>query len=154
MVCLKTSPKFSDVSTRVSDGHEPLEPRERCRSVFDGPPRVLHASSSGWLPQKAQDSDAIAAFRASRFCQQPSIMRCATTLIASLSMAAAMRLPAMAVPSSSLAPRMYYDLRGGGKAAASSPFDMIKGRKIVLSVHESYGPRRVSATAWLPQCHR
>ena len=56
-------------------------------------------------------------------------MRCATTLIASLSMAAAMRLPAMAVPSSSLAPRMY-DLRGGGKAS-SSPFDMLKGRKIV-----------------------
>ena len=70
-------------------------------------------------------------FVQSRFCQQPSIMRCATTLIASLSMAAAMRLPAMAVPSSSLAPRMY-DLRGGGKAAASSPFDMLKGRKIVL----------------------
>ena len=59
-------------------------------------------------------------------------MRCATTLIASLSMAAAMRLPAMAVPSSSLAPRMY-DLRGGGKAY------MLKGRKIVLPVHESYG---------------
>ncbi len=58
-------------------------------------------------------------------------MRYATTLIASLSMAAAMRLPAMAVPSSSLAPRMY-DLRGGGKASASSsPFDMLKGRKIV-----------------------
>ena len=32
-----------------------------------------------------------------------------------------------------------YDLRGGGKAAASSPFDMLKGRKIVLPVHESYG---------------
>ena len=60
-------------------------------------------------------------------------MRCATTLIASLSMAAAMRLPAMAVPSSSLAPRMY-DLRGGGKASSSSPFDMLKGRKIVLPV--------------------
>ena len=59
-------------------------------------------------------------------------MRCATTLIASLSMAAAMRLPAMAVPSSSLAPRMY-DLRGGGKAVSSSPFDMLKGRKIVLT---------------------
>ena len=58
-------------------------------------------------------------------------MRYAPTLIASLSMAAAMRLPAMAVPSSSLAPRMY-DLRGGGKASASSsPFDMLKGRKIV-----------------------
>ena len=41
-----------------------------------------------------------------------------------------MRLPATAVPSSSLAPRMY-DLRGGGKAVASSPFDMLKGRKIV-----------------------
>jgi len=24
-----------------------------------------------------------------------------------------------------------YDLRGGGKAASSSPFDMLKGRKIV-----------------------
>ena len=60
-------------------------------------------------------------------------MRCATTLIASLSMAAAMRLPAIAVPSSSLAPRMY-DLRGGGKASSSSPFDMLKGRKIVLPV--------------------
>ena len=52
----------------------------------------------------------------------------ALTLIASLSTAAAMRLPATAAPS--LAPRMY-DLRGGGKAAASSPFDMLKGRKIV-----------------------
>ena len=77
-------------------------------------------------------------YRSSRFYQQPSIMRCATTLIASLSMAAAMRLPAMAVPSSSLAPRMY-DLRGGGKASSSSPFDMLKGRKIVIPVHESYG---------------
>ena len=42
-------------------------------------------------------------------------------------------------PPSSLAPRMY-DLRGGGKtSASSSPFDMLKGRKIVLPVHESYG---------------
>ena len=57
-------------------------------------------------------------------------------LITSLSTAAAMRLPAT-VPSS-LAPRMY-DLRGGGKAASSSPFDLLKGRKIVLPVHESYG---------------
>jgi len=78
-------------------------------------------------------------------------MRCATTLIASLSMAAAMRLPAMAVPSSSLAPRMY-DLRGGGKASSSSPFDMLKGRKIVLPVCKNhiYMSRRVSATAWPP----
>ena len=53
-------------------------------------------------------------------------MRCATTLIASL--ATAMRLPATAP--SGLAPRML-SLQGGGKAAASSPFDMLKGRKIV-----------------------
>ena len=76
-------------------------------------------------------------------------MRCATTLIASLSMAAAMRLPAMAVPSSSLTPRMY-DLRGGGKASSSSPFDMLKGRKIVLPSACIIWSRRVSATAWPP----
>ena len=56
-------------------------------------------------------------------------MRCAAVLISSLStLAAAMRLPAMAAPSG--LPML--DLRGGGKAAASSPFDMLKGRKIVL----------------------
>ena len=43
-------------------------------------------------------------------------------------MAAAMRLPATAP--SGLAPRML-SLQGGGKAASSSPFDMLKGRKIV-----------------------
>ena len=69
-------------------------------------------------------------FQRRRSCQA-SNMRCATSLsLRRISVAAAMRLPATAVPSSSLAPRMY-DLRGGGKAAASSPFDMLKGRKIV-----------------------
>ena len=56
-------------------------------------------------------------------------MRFATLLLALLaSLAAAMRLPATAP--SGLAPRML-SLQGGGKAAASSPFDMLKGRKIV-----------------------
>ena len=50
------------------------------------------------------------------------------TLVASLSLAAAMRLPATAP--SGLAPRML-SLQGGGRAASSSPFDMLKGRKIV-----------------------
>ena len=53
-------------------------------------------------------------------------MRCAVLTLSSL--AAAMRLPATAP--SGLAPRML-SLQGGGKAAASSPFDMLKGRKIV-----------------------
>ena len=79
-------------------------------------------------------------------------MRCATTLIASLSMAAAMRLPATAVPSSSLVPRMY-DLRGGGKASSSSPFDMLKGRKIVTPVNESYGLHTPSTRRWLDGVH-
>lgn len=49
-------------------------------------------------------------------------------LMASLATAAAMRAPAVAL-TSGLSPML--DLRGGGTAASSSPFDMLRGRKLV-----------------------